>query len=272
MYDFNFGSKDSIESDPISFLLGIKRMLPRWLNSIPDSEYLAIYNLLTQQNASRPVFVETGVGASTLVLLYMAMKSDGVLFSWDIANPKGAAIRNICNDTLSRHFGRTVWDHWKFIPYTSTSPYLGIPILNEFKLKVNGCFCDSDHTWKTLGEEISLLLPLLQDESIVIIDDANYTYLTENISYINMMREKIGLKITPNIKSNECAGFATETEALLTKKFSHVEKLTTSYSDQCYKDIYFDYYTVTRSQMHRMEMEKSTDLANRFAAWKIRTK
>ena len=48
MYDFYFGTRDHIRKDPRKFLLAIKRMLPRWCNSIPDSEYLALYDCLSQ--------------------------------------------------------------------------------------------------------------------------------------------------------------------------------------------------------------------------------
>ena len=47
MYDFYFGTRGEIDSDPKKFLLTIKRMLPRWCNSIPDSEYLALYDVIS---------------------------------------------------------------------------------------------------------------------------------------------------------------------------------------------------------------------------------
>ena len=46
MYDFYFGDKKKILSQPEEFLIFCKRMLPRWLNGIPDSEYLEIWNTL----------------------------------------------------------------------------------------------------------------------------------------------------------------------------------------------------------------------------------
>ena len=42
MYDFYFGTGDAIDKDPKTWLLAIKRMMPRWPNGIPDSEYLAL--------------------------------------------------------------------------------------------------------------------------------------------------------------------------------------------------------------------------------------
>ena len=72
MYDFYFGDKESIEKDPKQWLITIKRMLPRWPNGIPDTEFLAIYDQLTALEADgtfqrdrKMVLVETGSGAST---------------------------------------------------------------------------------------------------------------------------------------------------------------------------------------------------------------
>ena len=68
MYDFYFGTPAEIEADEEGFLLGVKRLLPRWVNSIPDSEYLALHQLFEKHcRKQRPVLVETGVGASNVL-------------------------------------------------------------------------------------------------------------------------------------------------------------------------------------------------------------
>ena len=67
MYDFQLGSPQQIAKDEIQFLVAVKRMLPRWLNSIPDSEFVALCELADAAGSRRgkenSVFVETGVGA-----------------------------------------------------------------------------------------------------------------------------------------------------------------------------------------------------------------
>ena len=74
MYDFYFGTNEEIDRDPKRYLLAIKRMLPRWCNSIPDSEYMALYDAIYDLSLpEHPVFVETGSGASTIVLCYFAV-------------------------------------------------------------------------------------------------------------------------------------------------------------------------------------------------------
>ena len=42
MYDFSLGTKEQILTNEIEFLIAVKRMLPRYLNSIPDNEFKAI--------------------------------------------------------------------------------------------------------------------------------------------------------------------------------------------------------------------------------------
>ena len=48
MYDFHFGSKKEIQDNQEEFLIFVKRLLPRWINGIPDSECIAIYRSLNQ--------------------------------------------------------------------------------------------------------------------------------------------------------------------------------------------------------------------------------
>src|SRR5258705_212924 len=146
MYDFYFGTRAEIEKDEKKFLLSVKRMLPRWVNSIPDSEYLAIYDDLESldRKGKKPVLVETGVGASSIVMIYYAMKYDGTLYSWDFQSEKGAYIRQICTDTLSAVTGKNIFATWKFIAYDSKSPYLGVPALKELVEAVDFGFFDSE--------------------------------------------------------------------------------------------------------------------------------
>ncbi|MBF0546912.1 MAG: hypothetical protein HQM08_20900 [Candidatus Riflebacteria bacterium] len=270
MYDFYLGSRAEIFQDEEKFLLSVKRMLPRWLNSIPDSEYLALHQLLNSFDHSKPLnLAETGTGSSTIVLLYHAMKSKGILFSWDIANPKGAELRSIINDSLCTLFEEPLWKFWKFVASSSTSPYLGIPILKEQNLSIDLCFCDSDHTWETLGTELDLLSGVLKNGAIVTIDDANYRFKRHNTAFINMFRKKLGLDPISSIDDNQCRTFGEEAESLLCSKFKTVESLNTSYSTSCRKDLFFSYYSNDREQMAKEGMELFSELENRFLAWKI---
>ncbi len=49
MFDIYLGTKD-IFIEERKFLLTVKRVLPRWVTSIPDSEYFTIYDYLPLLN------------------------------------------------------------------------------------------------------------------------------------------------------------------------------------------------------------------------------
>ena len=70
MYDFYFGTNKQIAKDEQKFLISIKRMMPRWVNSLPDSEFLALAEILDEKGKSldpnqKLILVETVAGAST---------------------------------------------------------------------------------------------------------------------------------------------------------------------------------------------------------------
>ena len=44
MYNYVFGG--DLEKNPKEFLIFVKRLMPRWVNSIPDSECVAIFEML----------------------------------------------------------------------------------------------------------------------------------------------------------------------------------------------------------------------------------
>ena len=272
MFDFYFGNKQAISEKEEDYLIFIKRMLPRWCNSIPDSEFIAVHRLLltTDTTKQHQTLVETGIGASTIVLLNHAIKNKTLLCSWDINGNKGAYLRSVVNDTLCRHYGVNLWDHWKFIPYNSLSNELGIPILHELGLGVNFCFLDSEHTLNVLLGEIELLNPFLSEDSIVAIDDANYNYKYLNVSYINMQRNKLDLAPIENPEDNYCGEFYNEIEKFLTTKWKAVEHLDDSYKREFADDIFWNYFASDRSIMNAQGMEKIDELVHRFDGWRVR--
>jgi len=277
MYDFYFGTPEEIENDPEKWLLTIKRMLPRWPNGIPDSEYLALYELLLSlekegaiSNKAETVIVETGSGASTVVLLYFALKWDIELYTWDISSTKLSYLRGLLTDTLMKHFSeKNIFNHWKYVAYDSKSEYVGIPLLSELGKKVCLGFFDSDHTWNNLRGEISAVCPLMMDGGIVAIDDGNYRYKNVNSAYINMLRTRVGVGPV-EIEGNESAPFWEEVEATLKPCFKNVKNLEGgSYRKNYKEDIFWSYYQADRSNMADLGMEKLGDLSHRFDAWKV---
>src|ERR1041385_1566652 len=188
MYDFYLGSREEIAKNEIKYLIAIKRMMPRWVNSVPDTEFIALAKLLDEQGASakgKLVVAETGAGASSLVCAFYAMKYDGLAMSWDYNGEKGSLIRTVCTETMGNYFGKRIDDHWKLVAHDSLSPYLGLPVLKDLVDHVDLFFHDSEHVWQTVHAELQAINPLLRDGAVVALDDANQDFLHTNIAYIN---------------------------------------------------------------------------------------
>lgn len=274
MYDFYFGTQEEIEKEPIKFLLTIKRMLPRWCNSIPDSEFIALYEVISEiQLPPNPVFVETGSGASTIILSYFAVKTDGELYTWDISGSKLFYLRGVLNDTLMRYFTKNnLSNHWKYIAFDSNNEFAGIKILKELQKKVSVCFLDSEHTLNVLMKEVKAVCEVLTDTAIIAIDDGNYSYISHNTAYINMVRKKLGLSPVNEPQNNVGRSFWQEVYDYLNDHFDEVEYIEDSYKKSYQNDIFWSYFRSDRETMSKFSMEKTADLEHRFDAWKVSMK
>ncbi|MDD1664079.1 MAG: hypothetical protein LUQ32_01880 [Methanomicrobiales archaeon] len=271
MFDFYFGTREEIERDPALYLITIKRMLPRWCNSIPDSEYLALHDLLASSDLpERPVFMETGSGASSIVLAYWALKTGGELFTWDIDGAKLAFLRSVLNDTLMRHFtNKNLFSHWRYTAFSSTSDHAGILILSELGKEVSLCFFDSEHTLDTLMREVKGACDVIGDGGIVAIDDGNYAYIHENTAYINVVRKKQGLPPVPEDAAMLCRPFCVVVGEYLKERFPKVEYIDDSYKKNYRSDIFWSYFRSDRETMAGLAMEKTDQLDHRFDAWRV---
>jgi len=271
MFDFYFGTREEIERDPAHYLVTIKRMLPRWCNSIPDSEYLALHDLLAGSDLPRhPVFMETGSGASTIVLAYWALATGGELFTWDIDGAKLASLRSVLSDTLMRHFtDKNLFAHWRYTAFSSTSDHAGIPILSELGKEVSLCFFDSEHTRDTLMREVKGACDVIGDGGIVAIDDGNYAYIHENTAYVNVVRKKQGLPPVPEETANLGRPFWVEVGEYLQERFPRVEYIDDSYKKNYRSDIFWSYFRSDRETMAGLAMEKTDQLDHRFDAWRV---
>jgi hypothetical protein len=273
MYDFYFGTSQEIEKNKADWLTFIKRMLPRWCNSIPDSEFITIHNILsTECNDENLTIVETGCGASTIVLLNHAIENDGVLYSWDMNSLKASHIRSVCMETLGQHYSdKNLWNHWKFVGYNSCCPFAGLDMLKELNCEVDFCFLDSEHTLKTLSSEINSIAAVLKDGAIVSIDDANYAYNSYNEAYINMVRTKFGLnKLEKFDTDNISLTFSEEVVRQLKSLNYKCDVISNDFATKVSNDIFFEYYDSDRKSMGKLGMEKLKLLKSRFAAWKVK--
>jgi hypothetical protein len=275
MFDFYFGEREEVLSKEKDFLISVKRMLPRWCNSIPDSEFEALIDDLNDSNVKDPssqgVMVETGCGASTIPLVYFAMRYGKRVYSWDFNQNKLAYIRSVIVDTIERVFRQSVFDHWTYVPYISTSPDLGIPILGELNETVDFGFYDSEHTRKVLLKEIEDSSAFFNDGAIVALDDANYDFDETNIAYINIMRRKLGLPPITDGPDNRCGPFHEEVFAFLEEKFARAERRADSYKKTFKDDIFWSYYKSDRQIMSKFDMEKVDQLMHRYDSMTVFT-
>jgi len=275
MYDFYFGTPEEIKKDDIGFLLSIKRMLPKWCNSIPDSEFIALSKLLKERGRQvfkenkKYVIVETGVGASTIAIVYYALKYGGTSFSWEMNGEKGSFLRKVCNETLCNVINKNINEHWKLVAYNSLSPHLGLPILSELTDHVNFFFQDSTHVLDTSLAEIKLIQKFLSDGDIVAIDDASYNFVHTDTAYVNVFRKKLGLKEIGELENNRCEPFYEAVEKLLRGYWGKIESASRYYKEACRDDIFWSYFSRETSLRKKVGMEKTSKIEKRFAAWKV---
>ncbi|MCG6144937.1 class I SAM-dependent methyltransferase [Leptospira bandrabouensis] len=273
MYDFYFGENEQIFSDEKNYLLTVKRMMPRWCNSIPDSEFLAIYDDLNSSNIvkndSKGVIVETGCGASTIVLSYFALKYNKKLYTWDTNQNKLSYIRSIICDTHQRVFQKALHSNWIYIGYLSTSKELGIPMLSEKNESIDFGFFDSEHTSDVLVPELQEALKLINDKAIFALDDANYRYKHKNIAYINVFRKKLQLPPVAESPDNLGECYYDLAESIIKEKFPKSVKIKDSYKETFKDDIFWNYFSNDRAIMNSLGMEKMKELEHRYDSFLI---
>jgi predicted O-methyltransferase YrrM len=275
MYDFHLGSPEEIAADESRYLIAVKRMMPRWINSVADSEFLALAQLADEQGrrakeaGRRFVAVETGVGASTLALIFYALKYDGVAYTWDFNTAKTSAVRQVATETMGIHLGKHVDSAWHPVGYLSTSEHLGLPILKELVDGVDLTFHDSEHTWDVLGAELDAVIPILRDGAVVALDDANLDYAHTNVGYINTFRRKMGLGDIAPIEGNTTEPFYVQAERLLNERFDSVEYLPDLYKERYRSDPYFSYYKAEFEVKSDLGTERNEALEHRFDSWRV---
>lgn len=275
MYDFFLGSRQEIAENETKFLIAVKRMTPRWINSVPDTEFLSLAALLDEQGRAatatgrRFVVAETGVGASTLACAYYALKYDGLALTWDYNGEKGSLIRSVCTETMGNVFAKHVDTHWKLIAHGSLSPHLGLPILRDLVDHVDLFFHDSEHTWNTVLGELEAVNPLLVEGAVVALDDANQDYLHTNLAYINTFRRKLGLQPVPRQQGNTSLPFYKGTERFLQTNWGEVAYLPDLYKQNVRNDPYFAYYDAEFDIKVELGTERVEKLEHRFDSWRV---
>ena len=268
MYDFYFLGQEHLRQDISEYLIFVKRTLPRWVNSIPDNEFLEVYQQACETLQPGDVVVETGCGASSLALVAAAIQTGGEVFSWDLNGSKLELMGNVAFQTIGRAMGADINKYWHPITYSSTGSYLGIEIIQEKKRSVGLAFLDSYHTLEHVIEEIRLVSDSLRPGAAVIIDDAYYTNKSLNYSYLNLMRKKLGMAEIPEPEENISQPYWYHVEAFLKKKFETVTSLDAVQRADL-DDVFFRYYAQDRMAINEFGMEDESQLQDRFKMWTV---
>jgi hypothetical protein len=272
MYDFVLGTRDQVLANEEEFLLAVKRMLPRWLNSIPDTEFGALSALAAEARlkTSNPVFVETGVGASTLTLVWHAARSQGHVYTWDISGAKAAAIRQVCVEAFGPYIG-DIREHWTLVPWMSTSQHLGISALGELNKRVSLSFHDSDHTWENVAGELLAVSPLMIEGGVIAIDDANLMWNDTNMGLVNTFRTKLGWERLPAVVVESQKGEMHWIRAtrLFEEIFNEVTHLDDLYKTGFKDDPYFRWFNTEFDVKVVLGTEQQESLKHRFDAFRV---
>ncbi len=243
MFDFIYDSKKNILKNPEKFIIFVKRLLPKYANSLPDSAAISIFREIKKLKGPNNLIIETGVGASTIVLFLASYIYKKKLFTFDINPDKISLIRQVINDAICRPLKTNIFDYWTYVPSNSLNKYTGIPALKEFKRKPQFAFLDSYHSLEHLKKEVMEFSKIASKEFILGIDDGhliNSRFFP--FGYTNMVRQKMGLKKISNPKQNNSPSFFVEINNLLKKNFKSVNILKTFFQKNYQNDLWFNYF------------------------------
>lgn len=279
MYSFELPSFEFDEESEYERLLALKRMLPRWLNSVPDFQFLRLFQLadsalgVNHKGDVDTVLVETGTGASSLALFWAAAKHGRLLFTWDTNGSKLSHVRQVIEESMSNVFG-SVNNFWRPIPWTSTSDHLGIQVLSEMGKRVALSFHDSDHTWATLGAEVEAVTSNLLPGALLTIDDANLDWESENLGLVSTFRQRLGFEaLSPEVVESQHGSkiHSERVEEFLSNEGIKFQRLRprTGLSPSSEVDPYHEYFRSAFQEQAKLGTEVANDSLNRFAAYRL---
>ena len=244
MFDYIYGNKRNILQNPEKFIIFVKRLLPKYLNSIPDSGAIAIFREIKKIKKESNVILETGVGASTIALFVASYIYKKKLYTFDINPDKMMLIRQVINDAICKPLKANIFDYWTYVPSDSLDKYTGIPALKELKKKPQFAFLDSHHSLEHLKKEVMAFTKIASKEFILGMDDGHMKNRFFPFGFTNMIRYKIGLKKISNTKQNISHPFFIEVNNLLKINFKYVKKLESFYQKNYQNDLWFNYFGV----------------------------
>lgn len=274
MYDYYLGERADVLRDGQRYLLEVKHLLPKWLNGIPDAAMVAIHALLEEAGrraaaAGRPlIVVETGGGASTIALIYAALKYGGLAYTWEPNVEKASQIRTVCTETLGQIFPQGLQERWRLVPSGSTAANLGLEILRDLTDHVDYFFHDGEHIWTTLRKELEAVEPLLVEGGVVAVDDAQYDFLHTNEFIVNVIRRKLGLPAV-TFPENRGQPFYEAVEQFLAGRWARVDNVAGLYRERYRDDPYYAYYQADTNVRKVISSSGHTAQEHRFEAWQV---
>jgi hypothetical protein len=243
MYNYIFGTKKDILKQPKNFLIFVKRLLPKYANSLPDSGAITLFNMIKKLGNKRSSIIETGVGASTIALFLASYIYKKKLYSFDHNPDKISLLKTVIHESICIPLNIKLTDFWTPIPSNSVDKFTGINCLSEFKENFNFGFFDSAHSLDFLSKEIIYFHKIANKNFIIGIDDGEKINNKEfHFDFINMIRSKIGLKKIKNPSSNTCDYFYKEVHEILLSKSNKVMKLRTFFEKNLENDLYFNFF------------------------------
>jgi len=275
MYDYIFDPSLNPQKKPEEFLIFIKRLLPRWVNGIPDSQCIAIFRilkLLKQKKKKKLVLLETGCGASTLAMFLHCALYGGTMYSWDVNGSKGSFLKSVISESIGKALGIDVNKIWNFIACNSLDPHAGVRAIKELNKKVDFGFFDSWHTLDHVMLELKAFETVASPKFVAAFDDAYYTKKQIFEDYVNMLRHKLNLKKIKLFKDNVCQLLSVEIKKYLKTKYRKVATINNSYKTNCKNDIWFDYYLPDRKFGLKTKWEKDKMRAQNFVAFIVEEK
>ncbi len=221
-------------------LIEIKKLLPKYLNCIPDNSALSILEVIKKTKENN-LMLETGVGVSTIALFIGSYLKKKKFYSFDLNQDKISIIKQVINETICERLKINISDHWIAVPTDSLCPYSGIRALKDLKKKFDFGFFDSSHTLNHLNDELNCFLLLVANNFFIGIDDAHMNYKKINLDYINLVRSKTNLKKIL-VKDNQCNEFYIEVFDKLRKLYKKTKLIKPYKKLNSNNDIYFKYY------------------------------
>ena len=267
MYNFIYGDISKIKKDPLKFLIFVKHLMPRFINSVPDNICISIYknlNQLYKEKRKKLILLETGCGASSIAMFLFCALNGGKLFSWDTNPSKGSYLKSVINESICEPLKININDVWTFIGGSSVNPHTGISIIGELKLKADYCFLDSAHTINHLLMELNCVNKVSSKNFCISLDDAYTTETKYNYPFINMLRKKIGLKPIKKI-TKESETFLNKTVSFFKSKNRDIKILRNKFFSD---DLYYKYYSSDYNFMKKVKLVKNP--RKRFITFKIK--